>query len=105
MAFDDRVRAAFGERRNVLPLMIGLSWNNEALHVAKMLGIMTLYFSTVDKLLSEMLGRSYRHEREWKKVEEMLNRGEITLKELRERLKKGEWRFGLFTTIFREYKS
>ncbi|WP_290901278.1 hypothetical protein [Ferroglobus sp.] len=93
MAFDDRVRAAFGERRNVLPLMIGLGWNSEALHIAKRLGIMTLYFSAVDKLLSEMLGRSYRHEHEWKKVEEMLNKGEITLKELRERLKNGEWRF------------
>jgi len=56
MAFDDRVRAAFGEGRNVLPLMIGLSWNCEAFHIAKRLGIMTLYFSAVDKLLSEMLG-------------------------------------------------
>ncbi|WP_148212092.1 hypothetical protein [Ferroglobus placidus] len=92
-AFDDRVRAAFGERRNVLPLMIGLGWNSEALHIAKRLGIMTLYFSAVDKLLSEMLGRNHRHEYEWKKVEEMLNKGEITLKELREKLKKGEWRF------------
>ena len=91
--FDDRIRAAFGDRRNVLPLMIGLGWNKEALHIAKRLGIMTLYFSAVDKLLSEMLGKSYRHENEWKRVEEMLNKGEITLKDLREKLKKGEWRF------------
>ncbi len=93
MTFDDRIRTAFGEGRNVLPLMIGLGWNNEALHMAKRLGIMTLYFSAVDRLISEMTGRKYRHEEEWRKVEEMLNRGEITLKELREKLKKGEWRF------------
>lgn len=92
-AFDDRIRAAFGESRNVLPLMIGLGWNNEALHMAKRFGIMTLYFSAIDRLISEMIGRKYRHEQEWKRVEEMLNRGEITLKELREKLKKGEWRF------------
>ncbi|RLI79955.1 hypothetical protein DRP04_08650, partial [Archaeoglobales archaeon] len=93
MAFDDRIRAAFGGSINVLPLMIGLGWNDEALHIAKRLGIMTLYFSAVDRLISEMTGRKYRHEQEWKRVEEMLNRGEITLKELRERLKNGEWRF------------
>ena len=92
-AFDDRIRAAFGEAKNILPLMIGLGWNNEALHIAKRLGIMTLYFSAIDRLISEMTGKRYRHEQEWKRVEEMLNRGEITLKELRERLKKGEWRF------------
>ncbi|RLF03619.1 MAG: hypothetical protein DRJ64_08200 [Thermoprotei archaeon] len=92
-AFDDRIRAAFGEAKNILPLMIGLGWNNEALHIAKRLGIMTLYFSAIDRLISEMTGRKYRHEQEWKRVEEMLNRGEITLKELREKLKKGEWVF------------
>ena len=92
-AFDDRIRAAFGEAKNILPLMIGLGWNNEALHIAKRLGIMTLYFSAIDRLISEMTGRKYRHEQEWRRVEEMLNRGEITLKELREKLKKGEWVF------------
>jgi len=92
-AFDDKIRAAFGESRNVLPLMIGLGWNNEALHIAKRLGIMTLYFSAIDRLISEMIGRRYGHEQEWKKVEDMLNSGEITLKELREKLKKGKWRF------------
>jgi len=99
-AFDDRIRAAFGESRNVLPLMIGLGWNNEALHIARRLGIMTLYFSSVDRLISEMIGKRYRHEDEWKKVEEMLNSGEITLKELRERLKKGEWRFEFEKVLF-----
>ena len=73
--------------------MIGLGWSNEALHMAKRLGIMTLYFSAIDRLISEMTGKKYRHEYEWKRVEEMLNKGEITLKELREKLKKGEWRF------------
>ena len=92
-AFDDRIRAAFGEARNVLPIMIGLGWNNEALHIARRLELMTLYFSAIDRLISEMIGKRYRHEYEWKRVEEMLNSGEITLKELRERLKKGEWRF------------
>ena len=88
--FDDKVKAAFGNARNVLPIMIGLGWSNEALHVAKRLGIMTLYFSAIDRLISEMTGKKYKHER---RVEEMLNKGEITLKELREKLKKGEWRF------------
>ena len=46
-SFDDRVKATFGSTRNVLPLMIGLSWSKEALHMAKRLGIMTLYFSAV----------------------------------------------------------
>jgi len=91
--FDERIRAAFGDSRNVFPIMIGLGWSNEALHMAKRLGIMTLYFSAIDRLISEMTGKRYRHEEEWKIVEEMLNKGEITLKELRERLKKGEWRF------------
>jgi len=91
--FDDRVKAAFGNARNVLPIMIGLGWSTEAMHMAKRLGIMTLYFSAIDRLISEMIGKRYRHEYEWKRVEEMLNRGEITLKELREKLKKGEWRF------------
>jgi len=91
--FDDRVKAAFGNSRNVLPIMIGLSWSNEALHMAKRLGIMTLYFSAIDRLISEMTRKKYRHEYEWRRVEEMLNKGEITLKELREKLKKGEWRF------------
>ncbi len=68
--------------------------------MAKRLGIMTLYFSAIDRLISEMAGRKYRHEQEWKRVEEMLNRGKITLKELRERLKKGEWRF-----LFEEFLS
>ncbi len=98
-AFDDRIRAAFGESRNVLPLMIGLGWNNEALHIARRLGIMTLYFSAVDRLISEMTGRRYRHEDEWRRVEEMLNSGEITLKELRDKLKKGEWRFGFESNL------
>ena len=93
ISFDDRVKAAFGNARSVLPLMIGLGWSNEALHMAKRLGIMTLYFSAVDRLISEMTGKRYRHEHEWKRVEDMLNKGEITLRELREKLKKGEWRF------------
>lgn len=104
-AFDDRVRAAFGERRNALPLMIGLSWNSEAMHIARRLGIMTLYFSAIDRLISEMIGRKYRHEEEWKKVEGMLNRGEITLKELREKLKKGEWRFGFEEMLEKHFVS
>ena len=91
--FDDRIKAAFGNARNVLPIMIGLGWSNEALHVAKRLGIMTLYFSAIDRLISEMTGKKYRHEYEWRRVEEILNKGEIMLKELREKLKKGEWRF------------
>ncbi len=99
-AFDDRIRAAFGEGRNVLPLMIGLGWNNEAIHLARRLGIMTLYFSAIDRLISEMTGRRYRHEDEWKRVEEMLNSGEVTLKELRERLRKGEWRFEFEKALF-----
>jgi len=92
-SFDDRVKAAFGDARKVLPIMIGLGWTKEALHMAKRLGIMTIYFSAVDRLVSEMVGKKYRHEDEWKRAEEMLNRGEIDIRELRERLKKGEWRF------------
>ena len=91
--FDDRIKAAFGNARNIMPIMIGLGWSNEALHMAKRLGIMTLYFSAIDRLISEMTGKKYRHENEWRRVEEMLNRGEITLRELRDKLKKGEWRF------------
>jgi len=75
--FDDRVKAAFGNARNVLPLMIGLGCNSEALHMAKRLGIMTLYFSAIDRLISEMTGRKYRHEQEWKKVEDMLNKEKL----------------------------
>ncbi len=40
-----------------------------------------------------MTGKRYRHEDEWKRAEEMLNRGEITVKNLREKIRKGEWRF------------
>ncbi len=49
------------ERADVLPLEMGLDWNNEVLHVTRRLGIMTLYFSAVGRLISEMTGR-YRHE-------------------------------------------
>ncbi len=101
--FDERIKEAFGNFKNVLPLMIGLSWKDDAMHIAKRLGIMTLYFSAIDRLLSEMTRRKYRHEDEWKRVEEMLNKGEITVKELREKLKKGEWRF-MFENELREYQ-
>jgi hypothetical protein len=99
-AFDDRIRVAFGESKNVLPQMIGLGWNDEALHIARGLEIMTLYFSAIDRLISEMIGKRYSHEGEWRKVEDMLNSGEITLKELRERLKRGVWRFEFEEQLF-----
>jgi hypothetical protein len=97
-AFDDKISRIFGERRNIIPIMIGLSWSKEALHLTKRLGIMTVYFSAIDNLIREMTGRKYRHEHEWKRVEDMLNQGRLSLEELRNKLDREEFKF-----LFEEY--
>jgi len=84
--FDDKVRKVFGDARNVLPIMVGLSWKPDAMALAKRFGFMTLYFSSIQNLLRALTGTEYSLEGEWKRVEEMLNRGEITLEELRRRI-------------------
>ncbi|NOZ59965.1 MAG: ATP-dependent DNA ligase [Euryarchaeota archaeon] len=84
--FDDKVRKVFGDARNVLPIMVGLSWKPDAMALAKRFGFMTLYFSSIQNLLRALTGTEYSLEGEWKRVEEMLNKGEITLEELRRRI-------------------
>lgn len=96
--FDDKIRNVFGERRHIIPLMIGLGWSKEALHLTKRLGIFNVYFSAIDKLVSEMSGRKYRHAHEWKRIEKMMEEGKISLEELRNQLDKGEYKF-----LFEEY--
>ena len=46
-------------------------------------------------------GSDYRHKHEWKGVEQMLNEGKLTLKELSEKLRKSEFKF-LFEELIRE---
>ncbi|NOZ76694.1 MAG: hypothetical protein GXO65_03265, partial [Euryarchaeota archaeon] len=74
-AFDDKIKSVFGDRRIVFPIMFGLGWKQESLHLTKRLGILTTYFSSIDKLIREMTGTKYRHEHEWKRVEEMMENG------------------------------
>lgn len=96
--FDDKIKSVFGDRRIVFPIMFGLGWKTETLHLTKRLGILTTYFSSIDKLIRAMTDRKYRHEHEWKRVEEMMKEGKLTYETLREQLNKGEFKF-----LFEEY--
>ena len=96
--FDDKIKSAFGDRRIVFPIMFGLGWKEESLHLTKRLGILTTYFSSIDKLIREMTGTKYRHEHEWKRAEQMMKDGKLTYESLREQIKKGEYKF-----LFEEY--
>ena len=100
-AFDDKIRSVLGEGRNIIPIIIGLGWSREALHLAKRLGIMTVYFSSIDKLIRKMTGTKYRHEHEWKRVEQLMNEGKLSVEELRKKLKKQEFKF-LFEELIEE---
>jgi hypothetical protein len=85
-SFDEKIRRVFGESRNVIPIMVGLAWKPDALSLAKRFGFMTLYFSSINNLLRELTGAEYNFRDEWKHVEKMLNRGELSLLELRRRI-------------------
>lgn len=97
-AFDDKIRKVFGDRRNVIPIMIGLSWSQDAMQIAKRFGILTVYFSALDQLVRAMTGKKYRHEHEWKIVEQKMNEGRLSFEELKEQLDKQEYKF-----LFEEY--
>lgn len=96
--FEDKIRNVFGYRQIVFPIMFGLGWKEESLHLTKRLGILTTYFSSIDKLIKEMTGTKYRHQHEWKRVEQMLKYEGLTYEILREQLYKGEFKF-----LFEEY--
>lgn len=96
--FDDKIKSAFGDRRIVFPIMFGLGWKTESLHLTKRLGILTTYFSSIDKLIREMTGRKYRHEHEWKRAEQLMKEGKLTYETLKEQLRKEEFKF-----LFEEY--
>jgi ATP-dependent DNA ligase len=81
--FDDKIRNVFGEARNVIPIMVGLSWKDDAMTLAKRFGFMPLYFSSINNLIRDITGSEYRIGQEWRRVEEKLNAGEISLEELR----------------------
>jgi len=44
---------------------------------------MTVYFSSIDKLIRKMTCTRYRHEHEWKRVEQLMNEGKLSVEELR----------------------
>jgi hypothetical protein len=100
-AFDDKVRNVFGDGRNVIPIMIGLSWSKEALHLTRRFGILTVYFSAIDKLTRAMTGRKYRHEHEWKRVRQEMKEGRLSFEELKRQLAKQEFKF-LFEELIEE---
>ena len=54
------VKVAFGNARSVLPYNGRLGWNGEALHMMKKLGIVTLYFSAIDRLINRQVDKRYR---------------------------------------------
>jgi hypothetical protein len=82
-SFDEKIQRVFGDSRNVLPVMIGLSWREDALTLARRFGFMPIYFSSLNHLISRLTGTDYRFKDEWRRVEEKLNTGEISLEELR----------------------
>jgi ATP-dependent DNA ligase len=84
--FDDKLRKVFGDARNVLPIMVGLSWKEDAMALAKRFGFMPLYFSSINNLLRTLTGSEYSLDNEWRRVEEKLNKGELSLEELRRRI-------------------
>jgi hypothetical protein len=84
--FDEKIRRVFGESRNVIPIIVGLAWRPDALSLAKRFGFMTLYFSSINNLLRELTATDYDFKDEWKRVERMLNKGELSLLELRRRI-------------------
>lgn len=96
--FDEKVRKAFNERNNVIPIMIGLNWTEQALHLTRRFGILTIYFSSITKLVRAMTGTRYRFEHEWKKASMSIKEGKLTEKELRFLLDNQEYKF-----IFEEY--
>lgn len=82
--FDEKIRKVFGEgARNILPIMVGLSWKEDALALARRFGFMSMYFSSLNNLLSRLTGTEYKFNNEWKRVEDKLGSGEISLEELR----------------------
>jgi hypothetical protein len=96
--FDDKIRNVFGDRRNVIPILIGLTWSSDAMDLAKRFGILTIYFEAVTKLVRAMTGTRYRHEHEWKQVERLMNEGKLSIEELRRQLDNQEYKF-----LFEEY--
>jgi ATP-dependent DNA ligase len=84
--FDEKIRKVFGDARNIMPIMVGLSWKQDALTLAKRFGFMPIYFSSLNNLISVLTGTGYRLDDEWKRVEERLNKGEISLEELRKKI-------------------
>lgn len=98
ISFDDKIRSIFRGRRNIIPIMVGLAWTKEALALTRRFGVLTIYFSDINRLVREMTGTKYRFEHEWDRVEESMEEGELSIEVLRRRLKKNEFRF-----IFEEY--
>jgi ATP-dependent DNA ligase len=99
--FDDKIRSVFGEARNVLPIMVGLSWKSDAMTLAKRFGFMPLYFSSIGSLIRELTDSEYSIGDEWARIEEKLNRGELSLEELRERIGSLEIKY-LFEELIEE---
>lgn len=98
LAFEDKINSIFGDGMKVTPIMIGLAWTDEAIEISRRFGILTVYFSAIDKLIREMTGRKYRVQHEWKRFEDLKRKGELTNESLRDRLKEQNYSF-----IFEEY--
>jgi hypothetical protein len=91
--FDEKIRKFFGDNRNIIPIMIGLSWKNEAMTLARRFGFMTLYFSSINKLVAALTGTKYDFHQEWIRVEAKLNSGELSLENLRKQINSLELRY------------
>ena len=91
--FDEKIRKFFGDNRNIIPIMIGLSWKNEAMTLARRFGFMTLYFSSINKLVAALTGSKYDFHQEWRRVEEKLNKGELSLENLRKQINSLELKY------------
>jgi ATP-dependent DNA ligase len=93
-AFDDKIQGVFGEAGiGIYPIMIALSWSPEAVSLAHKLKIRTLYFTAMNNLIGEMIGGEYRFRDEWEHAQEMVNKGKLSLTELRELVNKMEYRY------------
>jgi hypothetical protein len=92
--FDDKITQVFGSTAgNVIPIMIGLGWTKEALDLARKLGILTIYFTAIDNLITEIAGKRYRIGSEWEHAKKRINSGELTLEELRSQINKMEYKY------------
>jgi ATP-dependent DNA ligase len=91
--FDEKMRRAFRDRSLIYPIIIGLSWSPDAMVLARRLGIVPLYFSSINRLIRALTGVEYGFRREWERVEDWLNSGKLGLEVLRRQINSLEFRY------------